>query len=587
MTLYTPESTVSDRRLSVLAWTTAAMLLGFLCLTHLGVLVSFLTTRAVLPLAVPVAFAGALVLGDWLGRREGLCGRSRLWPVGLTLGLTILAIVASAMFYDLSWDGQWYHQVGVYRIAEGWNPLTTPMQAFADHNQLWVRHYAKGPWYMGAAMMALSGQVEWGKFVTWLALDAAFLAVLAACLDAGISRWRAVAVGGLVALNPVVISELLSFLVDGLMVCYLACYAATLFSGIRRPNRLVIFVGLAAAICCINSKFTGLVFLCFILAGAGLYGLFRYRDLLWRFAGLNLMAITLGVVVFGYNPYVTNTIHRSHPFYPLAGSRAFPSLAQQGNDPIEQYETPPNMKGRHRLIRLGYAIFGRPGFPPYNDEPVARLMWPFAARPGDMAVYRFHDVRIAGLGPFFSGALVLSLILIGWLLWAPAMPRYLLLLSCGVLAVTVLINVHMWWARYSPQMWWFSLLPVVAVFWASRSRVQTAVAWGLVGILMINALIVATVRLHWEVASTRTLQRQLVELKASGSQIEVDFAYFGEPVGRRLKTWGIPYRAVRRDQIPDGQELISVAAGNPGGVTYQVKEGAEPAKPPQTPGTRE
>jgi len=263
------EMTPPDRRLSAIAWTTAAMLLGFLCLTHLGVMISFLTIHAILPFVVPVAFAGALVLGDWLGRRECLSGKMRLWPLGLTMGLTVLAIILSAAFYDLSWDGQWYHQVGIYRIAEGWNPLKTPMQAFTGHNQLWVRHYAKGPWYTGAALMAFTGHIEWGKFVTWLALDAAFLAVLGACLDAGIRRWRAVAVGGLVALNPVVTSEIVSFLVDGLMVCYLACYAAALSSGFRRPSRLVVFVGLAAVICCINSKFTGLVFLCFITAGPG------------------------------------------------------------------------------------------------------------------------------------------------------------------------------------------------------------------------------------------------------------------------------------------------------------------------------
>ncbi len=549
------------------------MLLGFLCLTHLGVLVCLLAGGGGLSFVVPVAFAAALVLGDRLGLREGLRGRMRIWPLGLAWGLTILAIGVSAVFYDLSWDGQWYHQVGIYRIAGGWNPLKAPMETFANHNQLWVRHYAKGPWYMGAAMMAATHHIEWGKLVTWLAMDAALLAVLGACLDAGMRRGRAVAIGALVALNPVVTSEIVSYLVDGLMVCYLACTTAALFSGFRRPNRLVVFVGVVAAVCSVNSKFTGLVYLCFITAGAGLYGLLRRRDLFWRFAGLSLAALIVGTVVVGYNPYVTNTLHRAHPFYPLMGTQAHPSLSQQGNDQIEKYETPHNLMGRNRLVRFGYALFGRPGAQPYNNDPNARLMWPFVVSPKDLGEYRYHETRVAGFGPLFSGAFLISLLLAVWLMFEPGVPRLVLVLGYAALVFSLLVSVHTWWARYGPQMWWLPILPVVAVFRASRSRAQTGVAWGLVAILLVNALIVAAVRMHWEVAATQTLHTQLVELRRSGREIEVDLQWFGEPVGNRLKTWGIPYRPVGRGQIQDGPELMSVVAGYPGGIRYRVRDG--------------
>jgi hypothetical protein len=566
------ELTVSDRRLSVIAWATTAMLLGFLCLTHLGVLASFLTSHTVLPFVVPVALGGALVVGDWLGRREGLCGRIRLWPMGLALGLTALAIAVSLAFYDLSWDGQWYHQVGIYRVEEGWNPLKDPMQAFGRDNTLWVRHYAKGPWYVGAALFATTGHIEAGKFVTWLTVDAACLAVLAACLDAGMRRARAITVALAVAINPVVTSEILSFLVDGLMVCFIACVVAALFSGFRRPNGLVVATGAMAVICSINSKFTGLVYLCFILAGAGLYALLARRDLLGRFAVLSGAAVVVGTLGFGYNPYVTNTVHRGHPFYPLMGTKAHPSLAQQGDDQIEKYETPHNLMGRNRFVRFGYAVFGRPGEQPYNDDPNCRLMWPFLCPAKDFAKYRYHETRIAGFGPYFSGAMLVSLLLAAGFAWKPGTARGVLLLGYGAIAASLLVSIHTWWARYGPQMWWLPILPMVAAFWGSRSRVQTGVAWGLAAILMVNALIVATVRVHWEVTATRALHRQLVEIKESGKEIEIDLQWFGEPVGKRLKTWGIPFQAVRRDQIRTGPELVSVVAGYPGGIHYRVKQ---------------
>ena len=118
----------------------------------------------------------------------------------------------------------------------------------------------------------------------------------------------------------------------------------------------------------------------------------------------------MGTVVLGFNPYVTNTVHRGNPFYPMQGSAAYPSLADRGEDPIELCETPRNMMGRSRILRLAYGVFGKPGTPPYVTKD-AEFMWPFAVTWRDFGLYYFHDVRIGGFGPLFSGALLLALAL--------------------------------------------------------------------------------------------------------------------------------------------------------------------------------
>jgi hypothetical protein len=156
-------------------------------------------------------------------------------------------------------------------------------------------------------------------------------------------------------------------------------------------------------------------------------------------------------------------------------------------------------------------------------------------------------------------------------LFTPPMPRYLLLLSYGILAASLLISIHLWWARYGPQMWWFPILPVAAVFWGSRSRLQLNLAWSLVGILLVNAFLVAAVRLHWEFKSTQTLRRQLVALRNTGREIEIDMGRFGTSVGERLQTWDIPFQPTRLGRARDCQELMSVARGNPGAVRYRFK----------------
>lgn len=554
-------------------WSTAALLLSFIALAHLGVMACFLSTPKGLPWAVPVAFGGASALVYGLGRRRHAWGRSYLWSVGLALAVIVLATVISAAVFDLSWDGQWYHQAAVYRMSLGWNPLLAPLGEFPEHNVLWIRHYAKGPWYGAVAMKALTGSHESGKFATWVALATVLTSATAAALDMGIRRAAAFALGAVAALNPVVISQVLSYLVDGLTVCYLACYTAALLSFFRRGgNSLVLGAGVAAAICSINSKFTGLIFLCIIATGAGVYGVVKARRRLCPMIQWHLAALGLGVVVWGYNPYVTNAIHRGQPFYPLLGTQEYPSLAAQGNDVLELYETPRNMMGRPRLIRLAYAVFGRPSFAPYNNEREAEFMWPFAARPADLDVYRFHDTRIAGLGPWFSGILILSLLLAGWVLATVKSHRLFLCASHVVIVTSLLVSTHLWWARYGPQLWWLPLLPIAVAFVASRNRYQRRLAWSLLGLLWLNALMVGAVRIHWDIASSHTLRRQLVTLKDEGVPIEVRTGYFNVTVGQRFRDWGIEFQEARRIPSEGSHELMSVARGNPGAVRYRYRD---------------
>ncbi len=573
MVLNKETNTPEKQPLPSFLWTATALLLGFLVLIHLGVMLCFLTTPQALPCVVPIALVGATLTSWALGRRQGLYGRPLIGAIILGLIVIVLAVSVSAMFFDLSWDGQWYHQAAVYRMSLDWNPLTEPLGEFPEHNVQWVRHYAKGPWYGAVAVKALTGSHEAGKFATWVALAAALISVTAAALELGLRRSQALALGIVAALNPVVLSEVLSYLVDGLMVCYLACYTAALISLIKRGhNPLILYVGIAAAICSINSKFTGLIFLCFIAAGAGCYCLIKSRRKLVPLIGWHILALSLGVAAWSYNPYVTNTIHRNQPFYPLLGSQDYPSMSAQGHDVLELYETPPNIQGRPRLLRYAYAIFGRPSFAPYNNQREAEFMWPFAARPSDLDVYRFHDTRIAGFGPWFSGVLVLSLLLIIWLLITVPSDRLFIVISTLVIVASLLLSKHLWWARYGPQLWWLPLLSLAVAFKAATGRYQTRLAWGLLVLLLLNTLMVASVRLHWEVKSTQRLHQQLIELKEAGQPIEISMGYFNVSVAQRLRDWGIEFEEAPWISPEDGIELMSVARGNPGAVRYRFKD---------------
>lgn len=555
-----------------ICWVASATVTAFLCFLQLGAMASLAAGRVGFALVAPMALAAALVIGYWLARREGLRGRTCWYPGGLTLIPLTIFLLLSAFFYDFSWDGQWYHQTAIILVAQDWNPLSDPMRSFSGsqlHGQLWLRHYAKGPWYAAATIFAATRRIELGKCIQWLILMAAFLGTLAACLTGGLRRSRAFGIAAVVAINPVAICELTSFLVDGVMASSLALAVVATVSALRQPRPAVIATGLTASIICINSKFTGLIYLCFLFAAMGLWCLFKARRSLAQFAYLAIGTFIIGACLWGYDPYITNTLYRHQPFYPILGSANYPSLAQQGNELNERWETPKNMVGRNLSIRFAYSIFGRPGNQPYREGKNASLMWPFTARPHDLYTYTFQDPRVAALGPFFGGCLLLSAALGVWLLFKlDSSSRWLLVLPSVTIVASLLISKDCWWPRYAPQLWLLPIIPLVLAFEERSSRLQVRLTWALFAILLFNAAIVALVRFNWETRASLTLRQQLRDLRNSGQEYEISPGYFDDSSKERLTEAQVRFRDLGMTKIPDRHELESVVEGYPGAVRY-------------------
>src|SRR5271165_2925504 len=124
--------TEENQPLAAICWTTTAILAGFMCFTQAAIMLSMLMGRVGIAWAAPVGLALALVAGDLLGRRMGLTRRQRIWPPVLALGVVGVGLAFCAFYFDLSWDGQWYHQTGILALANDWNAPTDPMRTFTE-----------------------------------------------------------------------------------------------------------------------------------------------------------------------------------------------------------------------------------------------------------------------------------------------------------------------------------------------------------------------------------------------------------------------------------------------------------------------
>ncbi len=585
MTLITQGSREgSDDRDDILqrvAWSAGAASLCWLGLLHVGVVLGFSLGFGASPALAPSVTAVSLVAAWWFARRSGLATRHAIGAAAATAAVIAGGLALAAIFVDLTWDGQWYHQTAVYEMAAGWNPLRDPMHAFGRHTwNLWVLHYAKGPWYVALALYAATGSIEVAKAASAITPAIAFLVVLAAALELGLQRRWAILVALLTSLNPVTTCGIVTHQVDGILVSLMACTVAAGVCVLRRPGWLPALVAFVSAILCMNTKFTGLVYLCFFFLAGGLYCLWRRRDLILRYAGLVVAALVVGTVVLGFNPYVTNTVHRGNPFYPVQGSATHPSLAGRGRDPIELYETPRNMMGRSRILRLAYGVFGKPGTPPYVTRD-AEFMWPFAATWRDFGLYYFHDVRIGGFGPLFSGALLLALALAAVGCARRVLPGSLVLILGGAIVASLLVSTHTWWARYGPHLWWLPIVPVAAALRAGGALWLRRAAAAIALLLLADALLIGAVHLRWEWRSTQALRAQLSDLRQAGP-MTVNLAYFDVPVARRFLSAGIAFDSVSTRTFACPAErrltLMSVCRGYPEWIRICLQDQARAAE---------
>ncbi|MHB8624690.1 MAG: hypothetical protein ACYDBJ_06410 [Aggregatilineales bacterium] len=496
---------------------------------------------------VPFAVLAAAFATVWAARVY-FPGRHWIYP-GVIVGVLLImgvSLVISTAFYDLSVDGRTYHTMALVSLAQGWNPIRDPPLTQGVMSE-YVNFYAKGAWLDGAVLYNLTGNLQASKAFNLIGLAITFCVAYPA-FSTRLKTGQAMLFALLVALNPVIVTQLLSLYVDGQFVCLLSAAVSLLILIVCQPHRLLLFWLAAIVLMTINVKLTGPLYILILGGGFLLWYALTHRPKRTELALWIAGGAFAGLFLVGYNPYVTQyvtqTIARGDPFYPTT----YVDLTRIN------YTAPFDFKGEDTLTNVFRSLFSRSEGE--IEQPVVYKI-PFTISQSELIAFYFPDTHVGGFGPFFGGIILLILLALAVsirhirLLWPKVAT---IAIISALLFISVFINPEAWWARYVPQLW---LLPILSVFMIAimaRTRLQAALVRLILVAFLLNCIIVLAANVVQQQRASNLIALGLAQLKHSndlGATIPVKFDVF---VADRILFDSVHIHYTVVDQLPCAKE---------------------------------
>lgn len=474
----------------------SAIFLLLICLFSYTIAVlSFFAGVTIQPWMFP---AGAILafLVWWFGF-EG-ANKNLLAKTLLVVGIFAGSILCACLIYDISWDGNTYHKTAVGLLIDGWNPLHSDcMEVLSEdwktggmrYNAQWINHYANGGWVLAATIASAVGNIEAGKSINLIFMVAAFLVLFWYLQQKSIRTFGAVAISLLAVCNPITVSQVESFYVDGnLYLCLLLAVVAMLMlwdrscGVVRRTSLFLLFFAIVFAI---NLKFTGAVYvgvfcisiyLCWLVLAARKQQFFKvFLKSSALFGGMALVAVLL----YGASSYVCNFLEKGNPLYPLVGEDKVDIMAYSELNGFAG-KSEPEKSLRSLFAKSDNSCIGRSGG--NIQEKI-----PFSVSIAEIKSGKNTDTRAAGMGPWFSGLFLLAIGIDVCYLWKIRRKDGALALQLlGILLASALLFLFVpgsWWMRYSAHIYFYVILAGIAVVqWVQdrlcKSRVVAAAILG-------------------------------------------------------------------------------------------------------------
>lgn len=461
----------------------------------------------------------------------------------LTLLTIIWSIAFSALTFDTASDSIGYHETTIRLLQKGWNYIYQD----PDTSILWVPHYARAQEILSACIISLTGVIEIGKSVNLIyALTCFFLTCGLLCRLCKKINYRKIIVLALILnLNPVTLVQIFTFYNDlflypGILVMTLSFICLYQKDNTKQINILWILNGMISIIL-INTKFTHffycsliwLIFYALLLCNSKYV---QFKKALF----VGLVSLFIGIIIVGYNPYITNLVYYGDPFYPL----------MSGNVDIMSGNTPTIYHDDNRFVNFFKAQLSN-----YEES------WAILKHPKTISNYfqTTLDSRVLGFGPFFILLLLLSVIIM--ILNKPSIKLWIVYI--GVILITFMFS-QSWWARYAPMIWATLGISVFASYKYCHGVILRRI---LVSLVLLNSCIVFVRGNAQSVIGA--IQWNNFKQMAKGSQVKI---YFNEKetIKWHIDTSKIDYIEIPEDSI-DFKRVYTII-GNPDNDEFPVYE---------------
>lgn len=379
---------------------------------------------------------------------------ARFLSISIFIALFIISLGFAIFLLDSSWDGRAYHQIGIYYLANSWNPVYQKMAdvasltSFLSH-QIWVEHYLKlseisaSVIYKAMESLSLSG-IESGKMINYLLAFASFFYAIHVGLKLRyINLFSIVILSILAAFSPIVLVQISTYYVDGLLSSALLIVFLSILDLEIKESKIKYLIFILSMLLASSIKLTGLGYCGFI---GIVYLTYKILTSLKsaKYLALSGAIIAILVILNNFNPLFTNILDGKHPGYPLLG---------KGKIDIITGQQPKDFNGLSSSEKLFLSLFSK------TSGGEVKLKVPFFKASGEGIG---TDTRVAGFGFYFSGVIVLCAILM--LLYHKQMLKKPYILMFLLILGSVVINKEAWWARYVPQMYLLPFIFILATY---------------------------------------------------------------------------------------------------------------------------
>jgi hypothetical protein len=453
----------------------------------------------------------------------------KIWLTTIVFILIIsaLSLKISGSYYDLSYDGQTYHQEAIIALSNGWNPFyekLTPENNPDISYQKLLNSYPKASEIIETEIYKSLGRIEAAKGLNLIMLAMAFGFIFSFFLKIkGVHRFSALLCTSLLLFSPVFITQTFSFYLDAQLYFALLSLAALLgIFYLDQQNHILALIMITTGILW-NLKLTGILSSGVFIITFLFINWYREKVMLFfKLVFAFFIAAVISILVLGFNPYITNVKWFGNPFFPAYGKNSTDFV--KNNVPSTFYDN-------NRLERLFLSINSRSEMK-RGPNAAHTLKMPFTYDKKEVESFAVTNNTLGGFGPLFSGAAVLIVAIVagGIISKAHKDGRAENRIILGSLACFLVSSIAMpvsSYARYVPQLWAIGPLAMMYAL-SGKNYFMKTMGVSLAIILIWNVYLVAGRYYPFITQNSREVAAELEKIRSSSEhkQLKVSFGDF-------------------------------------------------------------